>query len=347
MIDTLLRELTNSDLDWLMASGERQQLLAGQALALESDSLPRLAIVIEGRLGLMPTHDHSPGKPDLANGDDLEAGNILGVRGLFDPTEPTIITPLEPVLLLWLPLAKVREKMADDVAFAAHFYRAIAVMLADRLRGIFQQPGQIRLWAERSAKDVLSVFSELRDSDVDWLVSFGHLETLSTDRVLLQAGRPVDALTILLEGQLAISAPSDTFNPLYLCFSGSETSTRGQPVFATLAKGSMPGISSFLNFHPLPVTIRTVQESLVFKLPRQLMTTKLQTDDSFASRFYRVIARQTLELLQVLETQGSASPGQGESLADEELDLEDLQQMSEGAKKFGWMLSQLGVNSHG
>ena len=161
----------------------------------------------------------------------------------------------------------------------------------------------------------------------------------------------MDALYILLDGQMAISAPQQgTFNPLYLCFSGLEESTRDQKAFAALAKGGMPGIISFLDFRPLPVTIRTVKESLVFAVPRQTLTTKLQVDNSFASRFYRVVAIEVLELLQNVSLRlvhpETAGPSP-DDLLDEELDMDDLKQMSDGAKKFNWMLSQLGVAAHG
>jgi CRP-like cAMP-binding protein len=146
---------------------------------------------------------------------------------------------------------------------------------------------------------------------------------------------------------MAMSAPQDTFNPLALCFVGLERSTRDQPVFATLSQGSMPGIISFLDFRPLPVTVRSLTESLVFAVPRQTLATKLQVDDSFASRFYRVIAMQIMEQLQTVGMRLVEPDAPGSAMDDEELDMDDLQQVSEGAKKFGWMLTQLGVNRRG
>lgn len=347
MTDTLLRELSNSDLDWLITSGERKRFSVGEKLAISPDSQREISIIIEGRLDLIMARSMAQASSKQATRDELNQGEIIGAGALLDKPETTVVGIVEPSLLLLLPVAKVQEKLNADIAFAAHFYRAIAIMFSDRLRRIFEQPGRIRFWGERSAHEVLSVFGELRDSDVDWLVSFGQTETIPADRVVLQAGRPVDALTILLDGHMAISAPEDNFNPLYLCFSGLANSTRDQPAFATLSKGSMPGIMSFLDFRPLPVTIRTLQECLIFTLSRQLLTTKLQADDSFASRFYRVIAIQTLELLQTVSARLVEGGTDDDASDDEALDMDDLQQMSEGATKFNWMLSQLGVNPHG
>ena len=137
------------------------------------------------------------------------------------------------------------------------------------------------------------------------------------------------------------------FNPLVLCFGEADDNGRDQPAFTTISKGGMPGIISFLDFRPLPVTIRTVKDSLVFAVPRQTLVTKLQVDDSFASRFYRVIAIEVLELLQAVSSQlvhpAAVNQTADDKHWDEELDMADLEQLSEGAKKFNWMLSQLGV----
>lgn len=348
MADTLLRELSNVDLDWMITSGERSRLPTGQKLLDSHAGSGLIYVLIEGKLGLTLTEAIS--SQDILI-DELHQGEIVGIGALLNTSDITNINTLEPSMVMSLPVAKVQEKLDSDIGFAAHFYRAIAVMLSSRLRRIFEQPDRIRFWGERSAKEVLSVFGELRDSDVDWLTSFGQTEMIPADKVLLQAGRPTDAFYILLDGQMAISAPEGNFNPLYLCFSGLEASTRDQKAFATISKGGMPGIISFLDFRPLPVTIRAVRESLLFAVPRQTLVTKLQVDDSFASRFYRVIAIEISELLHTVSSRladiGTTVAGRSDEDLDEELNLEDLQQMSEGAKKFNWMLSQLGVLQNG
>ena len=347
MTDTLLRELSNADLDWMITWGERSQLSDDQQLLARRQQSDLLYVLIDGKLGL--TIDQTMASSQSSSLiDELNQGEIVGIGALFGMPEMSSVNTLEASMVMSLPITKIQAKLQEDVAFAAHFYRAIAIMLSNRLRRIFEQPNRIQFWGERSTKEVLSIFGELRDSDVDWLVSFGKTKAIAADKVLLQAARPVDALYLLLDGQMSISAPQqDTFNPLYLCFAGSENSAREQKAFATISKGGMPGIISFLDFRPLPVTIRAVKESLVFAVPRQTLVTKLQVDDSFASRFYRVIAITILELLQtvslrLVNTAASANTAD-EPLLDEALDMDDLHQMSEGAKKFNWMLSQLGV----
>ena len=347
MADTLLRELSNTDLDWMITSGERERLPAGQQLLAPKGAQGEIYVLIEGRLGVSADSGVEDANQPAAPIDELDQGEVVGIGALFDMPEIGVVKTLEPSMVMSLSVEKLLRKLAEDIAFAAHFYRAIAIMLSSRLRRTFEDPDRIRFWGAHPVKEALSVFGELRDSDVDWLASFGQTETIEVNRVLLQAGRPVDALYILLDGQLAISAPEGNFNPLYLCFSGLENSTRDQKAFATLSRGSMPGIVSCIDFQPLPVTIRAIKDSVVFAVPRQTMATKLQVDDSFASRFWRVVSIEILTLLQAVNDL-LVDPGAAALTAeDEELDMADLQQMSEGAKKFNWMLSQLGVAHHG
>ncbi|MFE4108287.1 cyclic nucleotide-binding domain-containing protein [Almyronema epifaneia] len=348
MADTLLRELSNTDLDWMITHGERSHLSSGNQLLRGQTVSDVLCVLIDGKLGLKANDESLASSANGTVVDELGQGEIVGLGALFGMPEMCSVETLEASMVMSLSTAQVKAKLEADIAFAAHFYRAIAIMLSSRLRRIFEQPGRIQHWGDRASKEVLSIFAELRDSDIDWLVSFGETQIIPADKVLLQAARPVDALYVLLDGQMAISAPQeDGFNPLYLCFSGLENSTRDQKAFATLTKGGMPGIISFLDFRPLPVTIRAVKDSLVFAIPRQTLVTKLQVDDSFASRFYRVIAIEILERLyamrSLLRHPQAIAAQNSEALLDEELDLDELTQMSEGAKKFNWMLSQLGV----
>ncbi|WP_017297800.1 cyclic nucleotide-binding domain-containing protein [Nodosilinea nodulosa] len=345
MTDTLLRVLSNADLDWMISCGERQTLGAGHGVLHPYTVPDRVVLVIEGSLG--ESFAAAQGAVDDALLiDELGQGELVGFSPLLDAPNVTAVKALKSTQILSLPIAQIQAKLAEDIAFAAHFYHAIALMLADRLRRLFEHPGRVRFWGDGAGSDVLTVFGELRDSDIDWLTAFGQIETIPADRVLLQAARPVESLYILLDGQMGLSAPQDTFNPLALCFLGLEASTPGQPAFATLTQGSMPGIISFLDFRPLPVTVRSQSECLIFAVPRQTLATKLQVDDSFASRFYRVIAMQIMAQLQAMGMR-LLEPGKPAAMDDEELDMDDLHQVSEGAKKFNWMLAQLGVNGHG
>lgn len=349
MTDTLLRVLSNADLDWIIACGDRQTVAVGQNLLHSSVAADRISLIIDGTVG---ESFAVPGATvdEAVLIDELSQGHMVGFSPLLDGLSRTAVSALKPTLILSLPMAQVTAKLAEDIAFAAHFYQAIALLLADRLRRIPERSDRIHFWGKQSDNDVLTVFGELRDSDIDWLTAFGRIETVPAGQVLLQAGRPVESLYILLDGQMVSSAPPASVNPLALCFLGLENNAGAQPA-ATFSQGSMPGMMAFLDYQPLTVTVRSLTECLVFAVPRQTLATKLQVDDSFASRFYRVIAMQLMAQLQTvslcLGEPTKSGMTSGTAMDDDELDMADLQQVSEGAKKFGWMLAQLGVNHRG
>ncbi|MFQ4138483.1 cyclic nucleotide-binding domain-containing protein [Nodosilinea sp. PGN35] len=346
MTDILLQVLSNADLDWLIACGDRREVAAGDRLVQPSVAPDCIAVVIEGSLaephGVLQVPEHGAGLMD-----ELGPGEIVGVSALLNVHSLTAVTALRPTQILSLPLTQLRVKLAEDVAFAAHLYQAIARMLANRLGRICEHAKLGRVFDHRPGSDVRSVFGELRDSDIDWLTAFGHTATIPADRVLLQAARPVESLYILLAGKMTVAMPQTSPNPIALCFWSLEASARDQLAFATLAPGSLPGMMAFLNFRPLPVTVRAVSESLVFAVPRQTLATKLLVDDSFASRFYRVVAMQMAEQLQTVGLGLIEPPTVDTATDDRELNIDDLHQISEGAKKFDWMLAQLGVNHRG
>ncbi|MEO0532731.1 MAG: cyclic nucleotide-binding domain-containing protein [Cyanobacteria bacterium P01_A01_bin.123] len=348
MADVLLRELTNTDLDWLVTTGQHDTVSAEQVMLRPNDPWDAIYVLLEGGVTLF---QGDSGDRPLTT---INRGEIFGEAPLFDLPSLGMVKAVQPSQVITIPKGLLTTKLAEDMTFAAHFYRAIAVMLSERLRSMFEMSDKLNLGKAHAVKEALFIFSELRDSDVDWLISAGKVEKLSADRVLLQVGRPVDALHLVLDGRFSIAVPDSYCNPLSMCFISLEKRSRNYQVFAEISKGGLPGIISFLDSRPMPVTIRSLGDSLVFTIPRSAMTVKLQTDMGFASRFYRVIAVQISELLQtVMEqlvggstaTQGSNGGVQAMSnvMDDDELDLDDLQQVSQGAARFNWMLEQLGL----
>ncbi|MGF1567876.1 MAG: cyclic nucleotide-binding domain-containing protein [Nodosilinea sp.] len=369
MDDILLRELANADLDWMADHGVRSSLAPGEVLIDPKQPQRSLYLLISGQLGLT--------FPDAAEGaatvspelvEQIVPGEIVGAAPLFEAESAAQVVALTPAQVLALNLDLLQVKLRQDVPFAARLYRAIAVMYTTRLRRIFAQPGRVRLWGSHSRQEALTIFCELYNSDLDWLVSFGEIQTLRPGQLLVRAGRPVDALYVVLDGKLAVSAPAPGLNPLELGFVKSDQPSQGSTAFATIDRGELPGIISFLDLRPMPVTMSAQQETYLLAVPRPVVTTKLQVDGGFAIRFYRVIVGQILDLLQTVgeslatepipplpEAQDGAMNGQGmadlmddlmDEMENEELALESLQNLSEGAAKFNWMLQRLGV-SHG
>ncbi|MEM9907996.1 MAG: cyclic nucleotide-binding domain-containing protein [Cyanobacteria bacterium P01_D01_bin.44] len=339
MSDILLRELSNPDIDWLVTHGQRQQLTAADVLISPGQTLDALYLLLEGSLSV-----HAPGGDEEIT--RLSRGELLGEGWLFDAKPVVSVRAVDRALVLTIPKTELLNKLRQDVGFAAHFYRALALIMSERIRLLFEQSELLRYQSGQMVKEALFVFGELHDSDLAWMMNSGRVEKLAADRVLLHAGRPVDALYTVLDGQLAIATTDRPCDPLSLCFQGLEQhgATQDFKPMAYISRGGLPGIISFLDFQPLPVRIHAVSDALLLAIPRQKVAIKLQEDLAFAARFYRVIATQMANLLSAVVSVGEGADQGSLSVAlDDELDLDELQRVSEGGTKFDWMLKHLGV----
>ena len=86
-----------------------------------------LYVIMEGELEVV-----SPENKSIAT---LAAGDIIGEMSLIEKRLPEVsVRAGEQARVLAVPLERVRNKLESDQSFAARFYRALAVLLSDRLR---------------------------------------------------------------------------------------------------------------------------------------------------------------------------------------------------------------------
>jgi bacteriocin-type transport-associated protein len=120
--------LSDSDLDWMIANGTRQAVPAGGILIKEGHAVAAVYIVVDGALSVSVA---SLGGREIAR---LRSGEIVGEMSFVDARPPSAtVTAVEDSLVLALPRAMLQARL-DQPDFAARFYRALAVFLADRLR---------------------------------------------------------------------------------------------------------------------------------------------------------------------------------------------------------------------
>jgi len=94
---------------------------------------------------------------------------------LVDPAPTAVSVEVSAdATVLRIPDAVLRDKLAADFAFAARFYRAICVFLADRMRSTTRRMGYGDSQAADTAKD------ELNESVLDTV----HLAGARFDRML-------------------------------------------------------------------------------------------------------------------------------------------------------------------
>jgi CRP/FNR family transcriptional regulator, cyclic AMP receptor protein len=158
--------LSDGDVEWLAKSGERMHLDPGTTLIPFGARVDSLYFVLEGRLAVKTRAGETISV--------LESGEIIGEMSLVDPA-PTVVTVeiVAQTTLLRLDNSMVREKLASDTAFAARFYRALCVFLADRMRNATQRIGH-------GAPDDAHAKDELNEDLLDNV----HLAGARFDRML-------------------------------------------------------------------------------------------------------------------------------------------------------------------
>ncbi len=353
MADILLSELTNADIDWLAATGQQQHLSAGTQFS-SSDDLCKdnFCLILDGKVFVLifDASDSPFGEQDVKRATQFLAGEVIGAAALFNLEMPPLtFQVVEESILLTVPLDKLKVKLTNDLTFAANFYRAVDLILSYRVERLFEFPEKLQFSKENNQQDVLDIFGELRDSDLNWLVKTGRVERYSTNDFLLKAGRPTDFLYIVLDGAFSVSLPESKVNPLALCFECPTQIASTMSVVDNLSKGEIAGAIAFLDARPMPITIRALRESLVLAIPRTKFNLHIQQDLGFATRFYRILGPQLFKMSMIaMEIQNVAQSTQAPQAIDDEiddieLDLDSLQRMSNGANRFNWMLSHLGV----
>jgi bacteriocin-type transport-associated protein len=176
-------------------------------------------------------------------------------------------------------------------------------------------------------RKVLYILSELDDEDVDWLVEHGSRVAYPAGTVLIEEGRPIPVLYVLLDGRLSVTL-----------------SSHGGAEVARLRSGEVLGELSFLDSRPPSATVTALDDATVLSVPRALLEAKLAADPSFAARFYRALGIFLASRLR--STQDRLGYGGDRILDDDvrhedEVDPEVLGSLSLAGARFDWMLKRL------
>ena len=106
--------LNDSDIDWMARTGSRRGIRRQDVLIHEGVPIDAVVLLLQGSMSVSVS-----GAGEIAQ---IEAGDFIGEMSLVD----SVALFLDKRLLL--------RKLAGDHAFASRFYRALAILLSDRLR---------------------------------------------------------------------------------------------------------------------------------------------------------------------------------------------------------------------
>ncbi len=369
MTDVLLEELSNGDIEWLKKNGQTQTVPINTTLIEQKQTVKFIYIIIQGEFIATLTR-HEGGRlgrvfAALEGEQNLEQeigifseGEILGEMTFLE-VSPAInsIKASKDSVVLAIPSEMLIEKLQEDFGFASRFYRGITILLLERFQHLITIYLKKRLGQIAPLQEVPLIFGELRDSDVDWFLQKGKLETVNQDTTLIQSGEQVENIYILLRGLMAVSVSERKKNRLSSIFSvleneGEGTSTPFEREIGQISRGEIVGEIAALESHRSYCTIKTLENCSVLVISRQQIVLKLQQDLAMASRFYRVIAKLMSGRLQGMISRlgfGKSSYQQGEGLSldesyEDEIDLEIMDNLTIGGARFDWMLRRLRVS---
>jgi CRP-like cAMP-binding protein len=167
---------------------------------------------------------------------------------------------------------------------------------------------------------VLYILTRLSDEDVDWMARTGNRRTLKPGGVLIRQGEPIDALTVLLDGQVAVAID-------------------GVGEVARLGSGEILGEMSLVDDSPPSATVTAIEPTEVLAIDRAVLSARLEVDDAFASRFYRAIAMYLS--IRMRATVQRLGYGNAPPTNEEELDMALLDTVHIAGARFDRMIKQL------
>jgi CRP-like cAMP-binding protein len=172
-------------------------------------------------------------------------------------------------------------------------------------------------------KQVLLLFGELNDQDIDWVMAHGIKQELPEGALLVEEGQPVGALYVILNGLFNVTVAA-----------------RPGAVIRRMAGGEVVGEISFVESVNASATVKALVKSDVLALPRPLVAGRLREDAGFAARFYRALGVVLAYRLRTL----NRWQGETGTRADDthsQLDEEVLGNIHLAGKRFRWMANQL------
>ena len=174
-------------------------------------------------------------------------------------------------------------------------------------------------------RKVLYIFGLLTDPDIDWIARVGTRRRLKDGDTLIERGKPIDSIILVLEGQLLVGM-------------------KDLGIDARRGVGEIVGEMSMVDSAPPSATVVAEGECLVLLLNKKILQQKLATDLAFGSRFYRALAIFLADRLRELQQDLLGDRREdlaGETVLNSKLDAVIQENVSMAGERFDRMLKVL------
>lgn len=167
-------------------------------------------------------------------------------------------------------------------------------------------------------KNVLFIFGQLTDEDVQWLARQGEVVGVAGDQVLIREGEPIEDVYVTLEGEFVVA--------------------RDREELARIGAGEMLGEMSFLEQSRPSADVLAATFGKVLKIRREVLKRRLDEDEGFAGRFYRGLALTLSARLRDADEGLGTRPRSEGVLEPDELDPEVMDSVSQAGDRFTLLL---------
>jgi CRP/FNR family transcriptional regulator, cyclic AMP receptor protein len=174
-------------------------------------------------------------------------------------------------------------------------------------------------------RKVLYIFGLLTDADIDWLARVGVRRRVKDGEILIEQGKSIDSIILLLDGRLSVSV-------------------RDAGIVARRGVGEIVGEMSMVDSAPPSATVAAEGECLILSLDKNILLQKLASDAPFGCRFYKALAVFLADRLREVEYRSSGNSGQdlaADGVLKDELDAGILDNVSMAGDRFDRMLKVL------
>jgi CRP/FNR family transcriptional regulator, cyclic AMP receptor protein len=173
--------LTDADVEWIARSGRRRLVKDREILIREGRPVESIIFLLRGEFVVSARV-----AGEIAR---LGVGEIVGEMSFVDSAPPSAtVAAAGECLALFIDKEAVARKLDADPAFGCRFYRALAMFLADRLRGTVRRMG----YGDVQEQDARDLGAEAISKDE---LDMGILDTVS------QAGERFDRMLKTLAGE--------------------------------------------------------------------------------------------------------------------------------------------------
>ena len=317
-------------IEWVVSNATIVSAKQSLTLIREGDYCKEFYILRHGNL-FVTTSRRSEDDVLLAK---LSEGALVGEMSFLESRPPVATVVAEAGSEI---LAVNKDTLSSAIKNDSSLGRALYHLLAQKLSlQIQQQNAMVHKFSGNVVeplRKVLTLFSDLSESDVIWISNKGQLYRLKPEQTLIRQGDTLPEIFLILAGDASVSVQLDDKEKIV----GS--STRGELL------GEMSMVNSQYNLTTATVRAATGMETI--GIDKAALKDKIQSNTGFGMRFYRGMSRmlsqrgrdQLASMGLAYRSQAKETDGEVSS-SDDSIDFDMLSGITIAGSRFDWLCKQ-------